>query len=195
MKDMKFNGLILQKVILIIILTAISAISGFSQNEPDRTCDDGLLLSADQIIPIKDRVTPLNDPNTNDIARAKSDWDAGGKDEFYLREQSKDDAQRDCWVEILESGEKNLSGAFLKGADLKNKSLEKVNLTGANLIGANLHESKLNKANLSNANLTGADLTYANLTDTTLTGAKVSRKTTKGIDFDNWKKRGAIVLK
>ena len=39
-----------------------------------------------------------------------------------------------------------------------------------------------------------ADLTYTNLTDTILTGAAVSRKTTKGVNFTDWEKRGGKIL-
>jgi serine/threonine-protein kinase len=71
---------------------------------------------------------------------------------------------RDCWVRKAKSGEKNLTGAWLTGA------------------------------NLSRANLAGANLRFADLTRANLTGAMVSRSTTKGVDFDDWQKRGGTVV-
>ena len=71
--------------------------------------------------------------------------------------------QRDCWVKKVIDGEKNLAGAYLKDAYLF-------------------------RVDLSGATLSGAILSGAILTD-----AIVYRPTTKGVDFDDWIKRGGIV--
>jgi uncharacterized protein YjbI with pentapeptide repeats len=136
---------------------------------------------------------------------------------------------RDCWLKKVQSGEKNLAGAYLvelevsaddvnfMNADLTSANLSKaylagVHFTGAilkganfvetdltettffktSLAGVNLSGANLTKANLAKANFLGADLTGANLTDAVLTGAVVN-KTTKGIDLEEWKKRGAFI--
>jgi hypothetical protein len=156
------------------ILLGFLTITGFSQNEKDRACDGGELLTASQIIPISERVTPLDDPNTDDIVKAKKEWDAWGKKEFYDQERSKDKVQVNCWTKLVKAGDKKLGGAFLKGA----------NLSGAKLL----------KADLTGANLTEADLTNADLSEAILTNAAVSRKTTKGVNFADWKKRGGIIV-
>lgn len=98
--------------------------------------------------------------------------------------------------------------AVLKNANLQGAKLQATNLYKANLSGANLTNAKLNGgtieyemgsvdypgADLSQADLTGADLTGADFTGATLRGAKVSRSTTKGIDFGMWKKAGAVIV-
>lgn len=162
------------RIMTMTFLLGFLAITGFSQDEKERACDGGELLTASQIIPIKDRMTPLDDPDTDDIVKAKKEWDAWGKKEFYDQERSKDEAQVNCWTKLAKTGDKKLGGAFLKGA----------NLRGIKLINANLTE----------ANLIEADLTNADLSQAILTNATVSRKTTKGVNFADWKKRGGIVV-
>ncbi len=184
----------IDKVFLTTVLILLVAVTGLSQNENDRTCDGGELLRADQIIPIEDRMTPLDDPNTDDIVKAKREWDAWGKKECYDQERWKDDAQASCWKKLAENGDKRLWGAFLKGAYLKDMNLEEVYLASANLIEANLSGAKLMKADLTGANLTGADLTNADLSGAILNRATVSRSTTKAVDFADWKSRGGIVV-
>lgn len=194
MLENKKNKL-LNKILFVIIITSFLAITGLSQDANKRTCNGGELLRANQIIPISERPTPLDNPNTDDIVKAKREWDAWGKQEFLDREKWKYDAQVSCWTKLAKAGNKNLFEAFLRDAYLKNLNLEKVNLANANLNGADLSGAKLIKANLSKANLTKANLTNADLNGTILTNATVSRKTTKGIDFEDWKKRGGKVIK
>jgi uncharacterized protein YjbI with pentapeptide repeats len=94
----------------------------------------------------------------------------------------------------------DLTNAKLAGVRWTSPDLSEANLTGADLTGAvfatgsDLTKANLTKANMSRANFSGADLTGATLTDAILTGATVSRSTTKGIDFEDWKKRGGIVV-
>ncbi|MCC6727623.1 MAG: pentapeptide repeat-containing protein [Saprospiraceae bacterium] len=95
----------------------------------------------------------------------------------------------------------NLTKAELNGANLTEARLHSANLTKADLsngmvwypVGANLTGAELNDADLTGADLTGADLTNARLDGAILTGAIVSRSKTKGIDFEDWKSRGAII--
>ena len=106
--------------------------------------------------------------------------------------------QRDCWVKKVIDGEKNLAGAYLKDAYLFRVDLSGANLSGANLSRANLIDVDLTKVNLrdadlSGATLSGADLSGAILSGAILTDAIVYRPTTKGVDFDDWIKRGGIV--
>ena len=65
-------------------------------------------------------------------------------------------------------------------------------------LDANLTKTNLSNANLSNANLTGADFTDANLTDTDLTDADLTdakvNPNTEGVNYNEWKKRGGIVV-
>lgn len=186
---------VINKILFVIIITSFLVITGLSQDANKRTCNGGELLRASQIIPISERPTPLDDPNTDDIVKAKREWDAWGKQEFLDREKWKDEAQVSCWTKLAKAGDKNLFEAFLRDAYLKNVNLEKVNLANANLNGANLSETKLIKADLTKANLSKADITNADLSGAILTNAIVSRKTTKGVDFDDWKKRGGKVIK
>lgn len=126
--------------------------------------------------------------------------------------------RRDCWVKKAKSGDKYLSEAILSGvnlskvnlneANLKRANLREMNLSGANLSGADLTSASLSGANLNGANLNDAFLKYAFLSEADLSGANlsganfrnsdlseavVSRSTTKGVNFDDWKKRGGIV--
>lgn len=96
----------------------------------------------------------------------------------------------------------NLTKALLNGANLTEADLTEANLTKADLstgriiwnaVGANLTGAELDDADLTGADLTGAILTNARLDGAILTGAIVSRSTTQGIDFEDWKRRGAIV--
>gem|GEM_PF-6291909 len=114
-----------------------------------------------------------------------------------------------CWSLKVRSGDKelrmarlsnedlsriDLRGANLPGAHFTNSNLSNANLSNARLIGARMAGADLTGADLSGADLSGTDLTRANLTKANLTGAIVRRSSTKGINFDDWKKRGAIVL-
>ncbi len=121
----------------------------------------------------------------------------------------KDSAKTDCWVKKAKSGQKDLkwaflfeadlSGAILQRADLSKADLSKAKLRKADLIHANLYYAHLSGADLRGASLVLADLSGADLTnaildaDTNIKRASVD-KTTKGIDFDDWKNRGGTVL-
>ncbi len=95
----------------------------------------------------------------------------------------------------------NLTKAMLNGTNLTEANLKAVNFTKADLsigmvwnpVGAILTGAELDDADLTGADLTGADLTNARLDGAILTGAIVSRSKTKGIDFEDWKSRGAII--
>jgi uncharacterized protein YjbI with pentapeptide repeats len=88
-----------------------------------------------------------------------------------------------------------LSNANLRAADLTRAGMGKANLTYSIIGEANLSYANLSGADLTSANLVETDLTGANLTDAILIDAKVSKSSTKGVDFDEWKKRGGIVLR
>lgn len=102
----------------------------------------------------------------------------------------------------------NLSGANLSGADLSGAKLFRATFDGgeydtrrvkgtvspANLTDTNLRGTNLEGADLKGVDLSGADLTEAKLEEARLGGAKVSRSTTKGVDFVDWENRGGIVL-
>ena len=105
----------------------------------------------------------------------------------------------------LDLSEVNLNGANFSGANLSGKDLSQVNLTafkGANFTGANLTNTSfvgrdLTGANFTKANLTGADFTYSNSTQANFTGAVIkdakANSFTKGIDANDWKKRGGVM--
>ena len=72
----------------------------------------------------------------------------------------------------------NLSGANLSGADMSKVNLYEVNLFAANLTGTNLSEAYMPKVNLNTVDLQGANLTRAYLPEADLLGAKL-----KGADL------------
>ncbi|MCO6509224.1 MAG: SUMF1/EgtB/PvdO family nonheme iron enzyme [Aridibacter famidurans] len=79
-------------------------------------------------------------------------------------------------------------------------NLSRANLRSARLAGTQLTGANLSYAELSGADLIGADLTNANLTGANINGAVVSRQNkggmsiTKGINFEDWKRRGGKVV-
>jgi hypothetical protein len=101
--------------------------------------------------------------------------------------------QADCWVREAKSGSKNLAGAILAGQNYYRADFSGADLSGASLHGSNLSESNLSGANLSGANFAGADLSNANLSMANLNAATVSSATTKGVDFNDWIRRGGNV--
>lgn len=104
-----------------------------------------------------------------------------------------------CWMLKIKNGvkkdfyEAQLSRMSLYRAKLTRANLAHASLDGADLTEADLTKAELYKADLTGANLTGAILTNARFDSAILTGAIVSRSKTKGINFEDWKKRGAII--
>ena len=107
---------------------------------------------------------------------------------------------------------RNLSGAKLNKAILTGTDLAGTDLTGADLSGADLSGSVMTEKEIAEQGyksvedwIKDADMRYdgvvmptivdgTKLVGAILTGAIVSRRRTYGINFDDWKKRGGIVV-
>ncbi|MBK7393390.1 MAG: pentapeptide repeat-containing protein [Chloracidobacterium sp.] len=102
----------------------------------------------------------------------------------------------------------NLVGADLRGADLRDADLSGADMSGANLTGTWIPEEEIIKDGYKSVEdwekysnhdiryigpIIPTDLSNAQMTGTVVTGARVSRRRTLGVNFDDWKKRGGIV--
>lgn len=140
--------------------------------------------------------TPMDDPNTNDIIKAEREWRMWGKAERekeinWLKSQEV--GASPCWLRYAKTGKKDLKDAYLAGADLHDLNLNGADLKGAVLDRANLKGADLSGAKMQSASFRTADLTGAKLEGATLTDAKIYKSNTIGVNFDEWKARGAVV--